>query len=351
MSTARSIASSSGSSSLRTAERKLNTPPSFVTEAQRTLLYFRAVDADDPESILGDIYAKQLINKIPLDIVDTMGQDLRYVKFWCLRARRIDQWVRDFMAEHPECTVVNLSCGLDTRNHRLQPPASVRWFDVDHPEVMEFRRRVLSRPSGDYRTTAVDIADDDTSWIYAFPKDRPTLVVAESNMFYLKPGIAKGIFHTVADHFSQGGQIAFDVLGSMCAALINMKMATAQKNSGMKILWPVDDPRSVTKIHPNLRVMDEMRYSDDMPPWFGEFKTKLLKLLPAYRNLGRVILLSFSEENRNMPPPPLQDRPTTSYLAGGDSSSSHYTSSSGRGFSSISLSRSSTFTTMTEPHQ
>ena len=161
---------------------------------------------------------------------------------------------------------------------------------------------------------------------------------------WFKPGIAKGIFHTVADHFSQGGQIAFDVLGSMCAALINMKMATAQKNSGMKILWPVDDPRSVTKIHPNLRVIDEMRYSDDMPPWFGEFKTKLLKLLPAYRNLGRVILLSFSEENRDMP-----ERPSTAYI--GDSESS-YTTSSGRGFSSISLSRSSTFTTtMTEPHQ
>ncbi|ETS81038.1 hypothetical protein PFICI_06040 [Pestalotiopsis fici W106-1] len=341
MSTARSIASSSGSSSMRTAERKLNAPPKFVTEAQQTLLYFRAVDADDPESILGDIYAKQLINKIPLDIVDTMGNDLRYVKFWCLRAKKIDWWVTNFITENPVCTVVNLSCGLDTRNQRLQPPASVRWFDVDHPEVMEFRRRVISYPSGDYRTTAVDISDDDTSWIYAFPKDRPTLVVAESNMFYLKPEIAKGIFYTIADHFTQG-QIAFDVLGSMCATLINMKMAKAQKNTGMKILWPVDDPRSVVKIHPKLRVVDEMRYSDDMPPWFGEFKTKLLKLLPAYRNLGRVILLSVSDEN-----PDMQERPSTAYL--GDSSSS-YTTSSGRGFSSMSLSRSSTFTNMTEPH-
>ncbi|KAK6074847.1 O-methyltransferase [Seiridium cupressi] len=334
MSTSRSIASSSGSSGLRAAERKLNTPPKFVTEAQQTLLYFRAVDADDPESILNDIYAKQLINKIPLGIVDTMGQDLRYVKFWCLRAKRIDWWCRDFMMENPECTVVNLSCGLDTRNHRLQPPASVRWFDVDHPEVLEFRNRVISRPGGDYRTTAIDIADDDPSWIYAFPKDRPTLVIAESNMFYLKPQIAKGIFYTIAEHFSHG-QITFDVLGSMCASLINMKMATAQKNSGMKILWPVNDPRVLTRIHPKIRFIDEMRYSDDMPPWFGEFKTKLLKMLPAYRNLGRVILLSFGEANRG-----LEDRPFTSH--GGDSSSSY--TSSGRGYTTPgSLSRSSTF--------
>lgn len=333
MSTARSIVSSSGSSGLRSAERKLNTPPKFVTEAQQTLLYFRAVDADDPESILGDLYAKQLVNKIPLDVVDTMGSDLRYVKFWCLRAKRIDWWCRDFIAEYPECTVVNLSCGLDTRNHRLEPPSSVRWFDVDHPEVIEFRHRTLSRPNGDYHTMSIDIADDDSSWVYSIPKDRPTLVIAESNMFYLKPEVAKGIFYTIADHFTVG-QITFDVLGSLCATLINMKMAKAQKNTGMKILWPVDDPRIMTKIHPKIRFVDEMRYSDDMPPWFGEFKTKLLKLLPGYRNLGRVILLSIGDENRAV-----EERPLSTYEA----SSASYTSS-GRDYSFGSLSRASTFT-------
>lgn len=338
MSSARSIASSSGSSGVRSAEKKLNTPPKFVTEAQQTLLYFRAVDADDPETILGDVYAKQLINKIPLDIVNTMGADLRYVKFWCLRAQRIDRWCREFMSEHPECTVVNLSCGLDTRNHRLQPPSGVRWFDVDHPEVMEFRHRVLSRPTGDYRTMPVDITDPDHSWIYAFPNNRPTLVIAESNIFYLEPSIAKGIFYATADHFTEG-KILFDVLGSLCATLINMKMAKAQKNTGMKILWPVDDPQLLTKIHPKLKFIDEMRYSDDMPPWFGEFKTKLLRLLPGYRNLGRVILLGFGEENRGLE----ESRSLSSH---GNSSSSY--TSSGRGDISGSLGslgRSSTSTT------
>ncbi|KAH6652799.1 S-adenosyl-L-methionine-dependent methyltransferase [Truncatella angustata] len=339
MSTSRSIASSSGSSGVKSVERRLNTPPKFVTEAQQTLLYFRAVDADDPDSVLGDIYAKQIINKIPLDIVNTMGQDIRYVKFWCLRSKRIDTWCREFMAENPECTVVNLSCGLDTRWHRLQPPGNVRWFDVDHPEVIEFRHRIISRPGGDYRTMPIDIADDDTSWIYAFPRDRPTLVIAESNMFYLKPEIAKGIFHTIAEHFVHG-KICFDVLGSMCATLINMKMATAQKNTGMKILWPVNDPRAVARIHPKLRFIDEMRYTEDMPPWFGEFKTKLLKLLPGYRNLGRVILLSIEDENRDLP-----DRPFTSH--GADSSSVYSLNmrdSSGGEHYSGNISRSSTFT-------
>lgn len=260
-------------------------------------MYFRALDADAPDSVLGDVAAKNLINKIPLDVVATMGQDLRHGRFWCLRAKRIDLWCQDFIAKHPRCTVLNLSCGLDTRTARLQPAPSVRWIDVDHPEILEFRKSVFPNPSGDYRTVATDISDPDPdeSWITAIPDDRPTLVVAESNMFYLKPEVGKGIFYQIAEHFSRG-QIVVDFLGSFCATLINMKMAPAQKKSGMKILWPIDDPRALSQIHPKIKFLDEMRYSDDMPPWFGEFRTKILKLFPGYRNLGRVILLSFGEE-------------------------------------------------------
>jgi O-methyltransferase involved in polyketide biosynthesis len=297
--TSRSIASSSGSSSLDSTY-KYKTPPSFINEAQRTLLYFRAIDAESPETILGDIYAKQLVNTVRLDIVDTMGQDLRLVSFWCLRAKRIDVWCQEFMTENPECLVVNLSCGLDTRIQRLKPPSSVRWLDIDHPEVMAYRKKIFTNPGGDYSTLAVDISQDDCSWIYSIPNNRPTLVVAESNMFYLKPQVAKGIFYTIAEHFSHG-QIVFDVLGSLAATMINLKMATPQKKTGMKILWPVNDPHSVATIHPKIRFIEEMRYTQDMPPWFGEFKTKILKRLPAWRNLGRVILLGFEEQSRGMP--------------------------------------------------
>ncbi|KAI1343643.1 S-adenosyl-L-methionine-dependent methyltransferase [Xylariaceae sp. FL0016] len=298
MSSSQSVVSSepstagTGSSS----NRKWNTPPSFVSEAQRTLLYFRAVDADSPEPVLGDIYAKQLINKVDLGVVDTMGRDLRYVKFWCLRSKRVDTWCQQFMDEHApphghgECTVINLSCGLDTRVQRISPPAHVHWIDIDHGDVIAFRTRVYPPPTGDYRMMAIDISEPDFLWVKTLPNDQPTLVIAESNMYYFQPDVSRGIVFHVADHFPRG-QLCFDVLGTLTARLINMKMATVQKKTGMKILWAIDDPHRVLEIHPKLRFLEEMRYSNDMPPWFGELKTKFLRMLPAYRNLGRVILL------------------------------------------------------------
>ena len=42
-------------------------------------------------------------------------------------------------------TVVNLGAGLDTRAYRLPKPSTVAFFEVDLPENIEYKRRVLER--------------------------------------------------------------------------------------------------------------------------------------------------------------------------------------------------------------
>ena len=60
-----------------------------------------------------------------------------------LRARQYDEWLREFLAAHRDAVVLNLGCGLDTRVSRIDPPTSVRWFDIDFPEVIDLRRNFL----------------------------------------------------------------------------------------------------------------------------------------------------------------------------------------------------------------
>jgi len=36
--------------------------------------------------------------------------------------------------------MLHLGCGIDSRVYRFDPPVSVRWFDVDYPEVFELRK-------------------------------------------------------------------------------------------------------------------------------------------------------------------------------------------------------------------
>jgi O-methyltransferase involved in polyketide biosynthesis len=49
---------------------------------------------------------------------------------------------REFMARHPNAVVAHLGCGLDTRFERVDD-GRVTWYDLDLPEVMDLRRRLI----------------------------------------------------------------------------------------------------------------------------------------------------------------------------------------------------------------
>jgi O-methyltransferase involved in polyketide biosynthesis len=38
--------------------------------------------------------------------------------------------------------VLHLGCGLDSRVFRIDPLATVHWYDIDFPDVIELRRRL-----------------------------------------------------------------------------------------------------------------------------------------------------------------------------------------------------------------
>jgi hypothetical protein len=43
---------------------------------------------------------------------------------------------------------LNLGCDLDARVHRIDPPATVDWYDVDFPAVIELSTSPPRRPTG-----------------------------------------------------------------------------------------------------------------------------------------------------------------------------------------------------------
>ena len=73
-------------------------------------------------------------------------------------------------------TVLHLGCGLDSRVFRIDPPATVRWYDVDLPDVIDLRRRLYPERH-DYELIATSVTD--LRWLDGIPADRPVLVVAE----------------------------------------------------------------------------------------------------------------------------------------------------------------------------
>jgi O-methyltransferase involved in polyketide biosynthesis len=147
------------------------TLPAF-TPMQETLfltLCGRALDNHLPHPILGDPLATQLVRTLGY-ACGRFRLSASPILNIALRAKKLDQVARQFIARHPNAIGLDLGAGLDTRVYRITPPATVDWYDVDFPEVITARRQLLPARANAHAIGA-DLTDPD--WLDAVPDDRP----------------------------------------------------------------------------------------------------------------------------------------------------------------------------------
>ncbi|MGB3437964.1 MAG: class I SAM-dependent methyltransferase [Actinophytocola sp.] len=173
------------------------------TEDQSTnlaTLYGRALDARAAHPVLGDPTAEDAVRRIDYDFGKFRIGPAEAFGI-ASRGKVFDRVVREFIAAHEECTVLHLGAGMDSRVFRLDPPPTVRWFDVDFPDVIDLRAQVYPKRAN---TTMVPSSVTETAWLQRVPADRPTLVVAEGLTMYLDPAAGLELFRSVVERFPSG---------------------------------------------------------------------------------------------------------------------------------------------------
>ena len=116
----------------------LDLPP--VAKTLLAPLGCRARETQRSDAILQDRRALEVMQKIEggFNILTPMGKIDQV--FTMMRARRFDEYAREFLNLHPDGLVVDIGCGLDTRFNRLDN-GRLHWLGVDLPEVIALRRR------------------------------------------------------------------------------------------------------------------------------------------------------------------------------------------------------------------
>ncbi|SDM32013.1 class I SAM-dependent methyltransferase [Allokutzneria albata] len=272
-----------------------------LTGVQATLLptlYCRAVDASADKPILGDRVALATLRRIEADPdfeVDFSKVGMRPgdESAVAIRARHIDGQVADFLAAHPRATVLHIGCGLDSRAHRVDHGAEVRWIDVDYPEIVALRRRLVPEPPGDY--TALGTSVTAPGWLAEVPTDRPVLVVAEGLTMYLDAGDGRLLFRGLAEYFPSG-TLVFDALSTTGVKL--SRRAKAIKVARAQVLWGIDSPRELESIHPSLRCAAVLNAFDlegfvVSTTLRGRLATRVLGRIPALRQMLSIYRLEW----------------------------------------------------------
>jgi O-methyltransferase involved in polyketide biosynthesis len=260
-------------------------------ETMLATLYGRALDSRSRNSVLNDTAAGDAVQRIDYDFGKTGVKATDAVGI-AIRAKVLDTWTSSFLAEHPSATVLHLACGLDTRVERLNPSASVRWFDVDLPQVMELRSRLLPPPSGDYHQISASVTDPE--WLASVPDDRPTVAVFEGLSMYLTEDQGHQLIQRITARFP-GGQLLFDVYGTWAIKL--QKLMPAIRHAGATLHWGVDDPHEIEALHPGLECLDALRSVDlpglDKLPMSGRISLAVTARIPKLRDMGRIMRFRF----------------------------------------------------------
>jgi methyltransferase (TIGR00027 family) len=190
-----------------------------------------ATRADNP--LIDDRFAEPLVRAVGVDFFtrlvtgDLAAADLDDDESsWKLehmpaamaaRTRFFDSFFRDATQAGVRQAVI-LASGLDARAYRLDWPAGMRVFEVDQPEVIEFKTAALAdmgaTPTTERRTVAIDLRND---WPAAlieagFDSSRPTAWIAEGLFGYLPPEAQDRLLDNISALSADGSRLATEAV-------------------------------------------------------------------------------------------------------------------------------------------
>lgn len=138
-----------------------------------------------------------------------------FVSFQGARTRYFDNYFRQ-AADAGVRQVVILAAGLDSRAYRLSWPDGTTIFELDRPEVLDFKREVLTEqgaePKAERREVAVDLRED---WPQAlrdsgFDPARPSAWIVEGLLIYLPATAQQELFTGIDTLAGPGSHIAVE---------------------------------------------------------------------------------------------------------------------------------------------
>ncbi|BDB40611.1 MULTISPECIES: class I SAM-dependent methyltransferase [Mycobacterium] len=188
-----------------------------------------ATRADNP--LINDPFAEPLVQAVGVDLLTRLATgemtvaDLdndpqrpfapvaNVAENMAVRTKFFDEFFLEATSSGIKQAVI-LASGLDARAYRLPWPNGTVVYEIDQPQVIEFKSRTLAElgatPSAIRRAVAVDLRDD---WPAAlreagFDPGKPTAWSAEGLLGYLPPEAQDRLLDTITELSAPGSRLA-----------------------------------------------------------------------------------------------------------------------------------------------
>ncbi|MCZ8378995.1 class I SAM-dependent methyltransferase [Mycobacterium sp. CPCC 205372] len=195
----------------------------------------RAVASRDPRGLINDPFAAPLVRAVgieffakiadgELDMSDLDPESAPRVQAnideMAVRTKFFDDFFEAATAGGIRQAVI-LASGLDSRAYRLAWPDGTVVYEIDQPEVIEFKTRTLedigAAPTAQRRTVPIDLREDWPAALRAagFDAGAPTAWCAEGLLIYLPPEAQDRLFDDIDALSEPGSAVATEFVPGM----------------------------------------------------------------------------------------------------------------------------------------
>ncbi len=192
------------------------------------------------ERMLNDKKAESIAAE--LKAMGSIEKQSKYLSiFLAIRSMVLDEIAESFIRNYPDCIVLHLGCGLDTRCVRLKYKPAL-WVDLDFEEVIELRRNFYEE-SEQYKMIGSDAADPE--WLDKLPGGKHALVIAEGFSMFMTADENLALFTAFMDKFDYT-EYAFDAYTDR--AILYSGSQSQPIVRGKTLLWGLSDPKLLENI-------------------------------------------------------------------------------------------------------
>jgi methyltransferase (TIGR00027 family) len=161
----------------------------------------RALETERPDGLIRDPFAAQLAGERGMAI----ARALPALDSMCfgigIRSRFLDELLLDTISVHGVATVLSVGAGLDTRPWRLELPATLRWIEVDFPDMLDYKDAIMAAAAPKCHRVRLSADVNQGSGresVFAAAGDGPTLMITEGLLMYLPAATIEALAATAS---------------------------------------------------------------------------------------------------------------------------------------------------------
>lgn len=248
-----------------------------VMETLLITLYVRAKDAMSTNPVIHDKKAIEIIQKIDYDFKKFESGEMSYYGVLA-RAKTMDEEVKKFIAENPDCVIVSVGCGLDTRFSRVDN-GKIKWYNLDFPQVIEQRELFFEKT---HRVINIGKSALDPTWTQDVKTEgKKLLIISEGMLMYLKENEISQLLQ-ILTHGFDSFEAQFDLLYK---GLVNKaKMHDTLKKTSAQFNWGVKDGSEVVALCPTLQQKGLINFTDELKHLLPGVKKLLVPMMYVFNN-------------------------------------------------------------------